>query len=104
MPRKLSLMRGGKYGSLRESPVSDWQLDREMKDAFVGMYGEDGTVPSEAIYDIRRGRQMPWRVLGRRIREARASGVPIEQVKQVIRVLDTYVEGVYATNEKRPAA
>lgn len=105
MPRKLRLIRGARYGCLRDVAGSDWELDREMKDAFVAMYGEDGSVPSEAIYDIRRGRQAPWRVLARRIREARAMGVPKEQVHAVVHVLEGYVESVYAKSEKlRPAA
>jgi hypothetical protein len=70
-------------------------LDRAMHSAFVGMQGADGSVPSEAIYDIRRHRQAPWRCLARRLTEARAADTPIEQVKEIARALDLYIDELY---------
>jgi hypothetical protein len=88
----LKLIDGGKerrvYGSWH------W-LDREMHTAFTQLEGSDGTVPSEAIYEVRRGRQKPWAFLGRRLREARAADTPKEQVLEIVRVLATYVDRLY---------
>jgi hypothetical protein len=55
-------------------------------------------VPSEACYDIRRHRQHPWRCLARRIREARAQSVPIDHVRELVRVLDRYILEVYQSD------
>lgn len=70
-------------------------LDREMHSAFTQVHGEDGTVPSDAIYDVRRGLQKPWRYLGRRLREMRDAGTDIEQAKEIVRVLDLFVDHLY---------
>lgn len=73
----------------------DWQLDRRMRDVFVRMHSLGGTVPSEAISDIRRGRQAPWRYLARRIREAARAGVPKTDVDGLVRELADYIDEVY---------
>lgn len=70
-------------------------LERAMRTAFVQMHGADGTVPSESIYDIRRGRQAPWRKLAKRIAEAHAAETPKDQVLEIVRVLTVYVEHLY---------
>lgn len=102
--RGLKVVRGGRYARMREvSPRADFQLDREMKDAFISMHTPDGTVPSDAISDIRRDRQHPWRYLARRIREARLQRVPKEQVKKLARVLDHYIDEVYDDAPRRIA-
>lgn len=71
------------------------ELDRDMHAAFVQLEGADGSVPSEAIYDIRRRRQHPWRKLAKRLMEARAADTPKEQVMEIVRVLTVYVERLY---------
>lgn len=85
----LKLIDGGRtrrvYGS----------LERAMRTAFVQMHGADGTVPSESIYDIRRGRQAPWRKLAKRIAEAHDKDTPIEQVREIVRALDIYIDELY---------
>ena len=78
------------YGSCKR-----FELDREMHSAFVQLAGEDGTVPSAGIYEVRRHRQHPWRFLARRIDEARAKNTPIQQVKAIVRVLDDYIDALY---------
>jgi hypothetical protein len=107
MPGKeqgLRVVKGGRYARMREvSPRVDFHLDREMKSAFVQMHTPEGTVPSEAISDIRRDRQHPWRYLARRIREARLNSVPKEQVKKLARVLDRYIDEVYDDAPRRIA-
>lgn len=71
-------------------------LDREMHQAFVQVHGADGRVPSDAIYDIRRRRQFPWRCLGRRIREMKATEVSKEQAIEIVRVLELFVDRIYS--------
>lgn len=101
---RLSVVKGGRYGQLRESvPSDDFDLDREMVDAFVSMHTPEGTVPSQAISDVRRFRQRPWRYLARRIREARARSVPIDEVRQLVRVLDLYIDRIYGVAPRRAA-
>lgn len=79
----------------------DWRLDQKVRDVFVSMFGEDGTVPSESISDIRRDRQHPLRFIARRIREARRANVPKEKVKPIAQVIDDYIEEVYAEGAAR---
>lgn len=90
-------------GSKRRVYGAGRELDREMHAAFVQLEGKDGTVPSEAIYEVRRFRQKPWAYLARRISEAREADAPIEQVKEIVRVLDLYVDKLY-NNSPRGAA
>lgn len=99
----LRVVRGGRYAKTRLSSAADFSLDREMVDCFIALHTPDGFVPSHAIYEIRRGRQHPWRYLARRIREARAQSVPKDSVKELIRVLDRFVEEVYAERPRRVA-
>lgn len=70
-------------------------LDREMHGVFTTIHGVDGCVPSTAFYEIRRHRQHPWRLLARRVREARAAGAPREQVKEIAHVLGAYIDQLY---------
>jgi hypothetical protein len=102
--RGLSVVRGGQYAQLRKAATTaEFQLDREMRDAFVQMHTPEGTVPSEAISDIRRDRQHPWRYLARRIREARQQHVPKDKVKKLARVLDHFIDEVYGDSPRRVA-
>lgn len=73
----------------------DAGLDREMHSAFTVIHGEDGCVPSTAFYEIRRHRQHPWRLLARRVTEARQAGAPKEQVKGIVHVLEHYIDQLY---------
>lgn len=73
----------------------DHDLDREMHSAFCQVEGADGTVPSTAIYDIRRRRQRPWSCLARRLREMRDSDTPKESTMQIVQVLALYVDRLY---------
>lgn len=61
---------GGQYGrrTVVDVDLERW-LDCEFHTFYVQAVDDDGHVPSEAISDIRRHRQHPWRVEGRRIRE-----------------------------------
>lgn len=70
-------------------------LDREMHGVFTGIHGDNGCVPSTAFYEIRRHRQHPWRLLARRVREARAANAPREQVKAIVHVLEQYIDKLY---------
>jgi hypothetical protein len=79
----------------------DWRLDQRVRDVFVSMFGEKGTVPSEAISDIRRDRQHPLRFLGRRIREARRANVPKEKVQPLAQVIADYIDQVYAEGDRQ---
>lgn len=88
----LKLIEGGQHRRI----YGQW-LDREMHTAFAQIAGKDGKVPSDAIYDIRRDRQHPWRVLARRIAEAHAAETPKEQVKAIVKVLDLFVDELYKT-------
>ena len=87
----LKLIKGGQPS---RRVYGQW-LDREMHTAFAQITGADGNVPSEAIYDIRRDRQHPWRVLARRLTEAHRADTPKEQVKAIVRVLDLFVDSLY---------
>lgn len=71
------------------------KLDAGMHDAFVRLHGSDGCVPSYAFYEIRRHRQHPWRLLARRVQEARRAGAPREQVKEIAHVLERYIDQIY---------
>jgi hypothetical protein len=84
-------------GNERRRVFGAGSLDKAMHSAFVSMQGADGTVPSDAIYDIRRHRQRPWSCLARRITEAHAADTPIEQVKEIVRVLDLYIDNLYSS-------
>lgn len=68
------------------------ELEREMHTAFCAMTTEEGSVPSRGVQDIRQHSQHPWRVLARRLREAHAAGVHKQQLHNVVRVFEHYVD------------
>lgn len=72
----LFVIRGDQWAArtVRDMDLERW-LDRENHATWCKAVGEDGTVPSDGIYDIRRMRQHPWRVEARREREAVLAGV-----------------------------
>lgn len=102
----LLVVRGGqRFTSRTKAPVySDWKLDDEMLAAFEGWHGDDGTVPSRAVADIRVGQQRPWRYLAKRFREARAAGVAKENVLAVVRTLELFVDELFAEPQRGRAA
>lgn len=73
------------------------RLDRRMHTVFARVVGEDGTVPSKGIYKVRGGEQHPWRVLSRRMKEARAAGAPKEVLLAILEEMKLWVvEDLYA--------
>jgi hypothetical protein len=70
--------------------TADFDLDSDMKDLFVAMEGEDGSVPSRAIQEIREGRQRPWRYLARRGCEAINAGTPLSRLYDMTHRLNQY--------------
>lgn len=102
---RFGVVRGGQYARLRRdnSSAADFRLDQEMVDVFVSLHTPEGTVPGEAISDIRRLRQRPWRYLARRIREAREHDVPVEDVRKLVQVLDRFVSDLYSDAPRKAA-
>lgn len=102
---KLGIVRGELYArrpAKAVTPIDPW-LDREMQSVFAGLHGSSGAIPSRGIYDASEGYQWPWRKIGQRIREARAGGTPIENVKGIVRVLEQYIDEQYAESPNRAA-
>ena len=103
-----------KYGNLTVSDGGlagrrgpEVELERAIRARFVAMRGKDGKVPGRAFYEIACGVQNPWRVLARRIQEARRRRVPREQVQGIVDEIDRYVDRLYGghvTGEHKPAA
>ena len=97
--KQMGVVRGALYGRPHEFAKKssmgfttlEFELEREMHAVFCAMEGEDGTVPSRGVQDIRQHSQHPWRVLARRLREAHAAGVPKHQLHEVVHVLQQYV-------------
>lgn len=89
----LELIEGGE-----RRRVYGW-LDREMHSRFVQVEGANGAVPSTSIYEIRRGRQHPWRCLARRLIEMREADTPITQAKEIVRALDLFVDRIYGSGD-----
>lgn len=101
----LGLLHGGRYAQrpMRTFTTAEFRLDREMQSAFAAIHGEDDTVPSEGIYKIRKHEQHPWRVLARRIIEARNANAPKEQLEGVLKVFATWVNELYQEQPTRAA-
>lgn len=100
------VIRGGRYASrpMRSFTTSEFRLEREMVSAFAAIHGEDGTVPSKGIYNIRSLDHKPWRTLARRLLEARAKNAPKEQVKGVLNVFSLWVDELYQDQQPDRAA
>ncbi len=71
------------------------RLDEGMLHAFLRWQSRRGTVPSVGVKMIRRGRQHPWRVLSKRLLEAREAGVRVDDALRVPRLLERYVMELY---------
>lgn len=85
--------------------ADDLWLDREMRRAWVRLVRPDGQVPeTRGLRAVRDGEQHPWRVIGRRLREARAEDVGRERVKEVLAVLDEFVDRLYDQRTPPPGA
>lgn len=99
--RKLTLVKGGLYGTPRGGrkkkgaamamTAAEFRLDQQMHSAFCALNAPDGTVPSEGVQLIREHRQWPWRVLGRRLREAVNAGVTSGQLYEITHELNLYI-------------
>lgn len=98
----LELVRGDQWGKpnrKRGRSPQQLRLDRRMHDAFLRMVTPEGLVPSRGIQAVRQHEQAPWRILARRIEEARQAGVPKAAVKQVIRTLDHWAEELFGPDQ-----
>lgn len=100
---RLTLLRGGQYGAHRAS--AEVELERKMRAQFVRMRSEAERSPGRAYDAIAADEQHPWRVLARRIREARAAKVPRSAVQEMVDEIEQYVNAVYGvTATRKPAA
>lgn len=81
--------------AVAEKYGSSFGLDRAMHDAFVRLFDPNGLVPSRGVQEIREGRQAPWRILARRLMEARQAHVPREHVKGIVAALDRWIDELY---------
>ena len=98
------VVRGGQYGQPRQSRVRlpiEHQLDRHMRDAFIAMLADDGTVPSRGIKAVRNDEQWPWRIIARRIIEARERNVEQSAVLRIAHVLEGFIRHLYAAPHGR---
>ena len=91
-----------RFAGSRTVPADTW-LEREMVSAFAAIHGEDGTVPSKGIYNIRSLDHRPWRALAKRLSEAKEAGAPREQVEGVLKVFAVWLDELYAPTPKRAA-
>lgn len=94
----LRLIRGGQYGKPnRKRPPSDKekQLDSRMHGAFLRLVTDEGIVASRGIQEVREHRQAPWRILARRIWEAKQAGVPKGEVKAVLDTLGAWADELW---------
>lgn len=83
-------------GGLAQTRTPEAKLEREGRELFAAVRGEDGKVPARAFYEIAEGSQAPWRVLARRVREMKAGRVSLAVAKiTILRPLDRYIERVY---------
>lgn len=103
-PDGWELVRGGQYGKpgaakrgkegrrvATRTALVRW-ADERVHSFFVGVVGATGTVPSEAIHDIRRHRQHPVRYLVRRIEEMADAGVSDDKLDELKGVVAEIVE------------
>lgn len=91
---------------------AETELDRTLRALFVAMCGKDGRTLNRNYANVACGHTAPWRMLVRRLREAKAARhdrhtYPI--AKQAVKELDRYVDRLYGkdthtTGEHRPAA
>lgn len=94
----LTLHRGGRARRTL-SPDEQAALDRRMHGAFVGVFDEQGRVPSEGIQDVRQKKQHPWRVIGKRLVECGRQ----EQALRIVDELRAWVIDYYTTQPPKAA-
>jgi hypothetical protein len=92
----LSSFRGRRRGR-RVKTAAELVLDREIRAAFATLEDANGNVPSEAIYKIRQGVQLPLGVFGRRIVEAHAAGCDHGQVRSIGQRIVDWIDALYQT-------
>jgi hypothetical protein len=80
------------------------RVDREMQTTLIQATSEMARQPSDGWYDMRRGRERWWGNLCRRIDELHSLNAPKDRVKMIARVLDAYIEEVYADDHTNRAA
>lgn len=71
--------------------TAEFDLDRDMMGLFAALEGEDGTVPSRGIQEVREGRQRPWRYIAKRFAEALDAGVSVPAIYEITHRLNQYV-------------
>lgn len=109
-PTTLTLVSGDQYGrrprpqTRRAMTSGEYTLESALRTAFASVAGADGTVPSEAIYDIRRGRQHPWRTLARRLVEMREAGASEDQAHLIIDTFKWWITTRLYRASRKPAA
>lgn len=79
------------FQGARRRASTEIRLDRRMHTAFAQVTGADGNVPSKGVYKVRAGEQHPWRVLSRRMKEARAAGAPREQLLAILEEMKAWI-------------
>lgn len=72
------------------------QLDQRMRAAFRWLVDDRGRVASRAIQETLEERQACWRLMGRRVMEAKDAGVKKAAVKALIREFDQWTDEVFA--------
>jgi len=85
-------------GTARERrTIAELQLERDLRALFVALCGKDGKALNRNYANVANGHTRPWRVLVRRIKEARLARAPqgYEQSKAVARRLSAFVDDLY---------
>ena len=85
-------------GTARERRTqAEVQLERDLRALFVALCGKDGKALNRNYANVAKGHTRPWRVLVRRIKEARAQRAPngYEHSKAVARRLGAFIDDLY---------
>ena len=110
--------RGKNWGNLQiedggtRSTRAEVQLERDLRELFVALCGKDGKALNRNYANVANGHTRPWRVLVRRIKEARSLRAPdgYARSKQMAERLSVFVDELYGRapmhdpGEFRPAA
>ena len=103
---------GQKWGNLQiedggnRGTRAEVQLERDLRELFVALCGKDGKALNRNYANVANGHTRPWRVLVRRIKEAKALRAPdgYARSKQMAERLSVYVDELYGRHDTRPAA
>ena len=112
---KMNAERGKNRGNLgvedggNRGTRAEIQLERDLRELFVALCGKDGKALNRNYANVANGHTRPWRVLVRRIKEAKALRAPdgYARSKQMAARLSVFVDELYDrhdTGEHRPAA